>query len=205
MPTLIVDQQLEQQLRAERVASGADRYDEVWESVYVMNPMPNDDHQQLVNRFASIFQDVIDWPGAGDVRPGVNVSDRIENWRENYRVPDVAVFLKEGKARNLNAFWYGGPDFAIEIVSVGDRTREKLTFYADVGVRELLIIDRQPWRAELLRIETGRFKAVACSTPENDTVLTSDVLPFTFQLQSGSPRPQIIVVHTADNGRSWLV
>ena len=100
MPTLIVDQHLEKRLRTERVASGADRYDEVWESIYVMNPMPNVEHQQLVNRLASIFQDVIDWPGKGDVRPGVNVSDRREDWRENYRVPDVAVFLKDGQASN---------------------------------------------------------------------------------------------------------
>ena len=149
MPTLILDQHLEQQLQAERAASGANRFDEAWEGVYVMNPMPNDEHQQLVNRFAAIFQDVIDWPGIGDVRPGVNVSDRLENWRDNYRVPDVAVFLKSGEARNCGEFWRGGPDLAIEIVSAGDRTREKVPFYASVGVRELLIIDRGPWLVEL--------------------------------------------------------
>ena len=110
MPTLLLDVQLEQRLQAERAASGADRYDEVWDGVYVMNPMPNDEHQHLVNCFASIFQEVIGWPGLGDVRPGVNVSDRVEKWHENYRVPDVAVFLKSGAARNCEEFWYGGPD-----------------------------------------------------------------------------------------------
>lgn len=204
MPTMIVDQQLEQKLRADRVASGADRYDDVWESVYMMNPMPNDEHQQLVNRFASIFQDVIDWPGIGDVRPGVNVSDRVEGWRENYRVPDVAVFLKNGTARNCVEFWHGGPDFAIEIVSSGDRTRDKLPFYAQVRVRELLIIDRQPWAAELLRIDSGQLKPIACTRPDNSIVLASEVLPFTFQMQAGSPRPQI-AVEQVGAARSWLV
>ena len=71
----------------------------------MMAPMSNDEHQQIVNRFASIFQDAIDWPGLGDVRPGVNVSDRIENWKDNYRVPEVAVFLRDGTAVNHGAFW----------------------------------------------------------------------------------------------------
>ena len=79
MTTIITDRELEQRLRLEREASGADRYDEVWEGAYMMAPMPNDEHQQIVNRLASIFQDTIDWPGLGDVRPGINVSDRIED------------------------------------------------------------------------------------------------------------------------------
>ncbi len=60
MTTLITDRDLEQRLQAERRALGADRYDEVWEGTYMMAPRPNDEHQQLVNRFAAIFQDVID-------------------------------------------------------------------------------------------------------------------------------------------------
>ena len=133
MPTLIVDRELEHKLRAERKRSGADRFDEVWTGVYVMNPMPNDQHQQLVNRFSAIFQDVIDWPGIGDVRPGVNVSNCLENWRQNYRVPDVAVFLKEGTAQNHDEFWHGGPDFAVEIVSTDDRTRANHPYRFEAG------------------------------------------------------------------------
>jgi Uma2 family endonuclease len=204
MPTLIVDQHLEKRLRTERIASGADRYDEVWETIYVISPMPDDEHQQLVNRLASIFQDAIDWPGKGDVRPGVNVSDRMENWRENYRVPDVAVFLKDGQASNCGEFWHGGPDFAVEIVSSGDRTRDKLEFYAKVGVRELLVVDRQPWSLELLRLDAAQLVPVGCSREGGQEALSSEVLPFVFQLQPGRQRPHIAVTHTA-TGRIWLV
>ena len=116
MPTLILDALLEERLLAERAASGADRFDEVWEGIYMMAPMPNDEHQQIVNRLAAIFQEVIDWPGLGHVRPGINVSDRKENWTDNYRVPDVAVFLESGTAENCDAFWFGGPDFAVEVI-----------------------------------------------------------------------------------------
>ena len=124
MATMIHDAELEQRLQAERAACGADRYDEVWKGVYVMAPMPNDEHQMIVNALASILQDVIGWPGLGQVRPGVNVSDRVENWQQNYRVPDVAVFLNDTKAVNHSSFWLGGPDLAIEVVSPGDQTRE---------------------------------------------------------------------------------
>ena len=39
--------------------------------------------------------------GAGDVSPGVNLSDRDDGWEQNYREPDVAVFLHDTKADQL--------------------------------------------------------------------------------------------------------
>ncbi len=204
MATLITDRELEQRLQAARHAAGADRYDEVWEGAYMMAPMPNDEHQQLVSRFAAIFQDVIDWPGLGHVRPGVNVSDRIEKWQENYRVPDVAVFLNGGRAVNYGAFWYGGPDFAVEVVSPDDRTLEKLPFYAAVHVREVLVVHRQPWRLELLALRDDRLDALENTTEPAGKAVVSGVLPFSFRLVAGQVRPQIEVIHL-DGHRQWLV
>ncbi len=204
MATLITDRELEQRLQAARHAAGADRYDEVWEGTYMMAPMPNDEHQQLVSRFAAIFQDVIDWPGLGHVRPGVNVSDRIEKWQENYRVPDVAVFLNGGRAVNYGAFWYGGPDFAVEVVSPDDRTLEKLPFYAAVHVREVLVVHRQPWRLELLAWRDDRLVALENTTEPAGKAVVSGVLPFSFRLVAGQVRPQIEVIHL-DGHRQWLV
>jgi len=204
MTTLIKDRELEQRLQAQRRALGADRYDEVWEGTYMMAPMPNDEHQQLVSRFAAIFQDVVDWPGLGHVRPGVNISDRIEDWQENYRVPDVAVFLNGGHAVNRGAFWYGGPDFAIEVISPDDGTRAKLPFYETVGVRELLLVDRQPWRLELYERQDDRLVVRQQSTMDNGATMISAVLPFSFRLVPGEDRPQIEVLHT-ENSTRWLV
>ena len=204
MATLITDRELEQRLQAARHAAGADRYDEVWEGTYMMAPMPNDEHQQLVSRFAAIFQDVIDWPGLGHVRPGVNVSDRIEKWQENYPLPDVAVFLNGGRAVNYGAFWYGGPDFAVEVVSPDDRTLEKLPFYAAVHVREVLVVHRQPWRLELLAWRDDRLDALENTTEPAGKAVVSGVLPFSFRLVAGQVRPQIEVIHL-DGHRQWLV
>src|SRR3954467_7336334 len=119
MATLIKNPELEERLRAERRTSGADRWDEVWEGVYVMAPLPNDEHQFLQSRLNTILDNTIGLTSGAQVRAGVNVSDR-EDWTKNYRCPDVAVFLEGTAAQNRNTFWLGGPDFAVEIVSPDD-------------------------------------------------------------------------------------
>jgi Uma2 family endonuclease len=204
MATLIVDRALELRLQAERAATGADRYDEVWESTYMMAPMPNDEHQQIVSRLASIFQDIIDWPGHGHVRPGVNISDRIDGWQQNYRVPDVAVFLNDGRAENHEAFWYGGPDFAVEVTSPDDQTAEKLPFYARVKVRELLIVERTPWQLVLLSLDGDQLHRIGQSVPTQSETLISAVLPFRFAMVPGDRRPHIRVWHS-ESDKEWLV
>ena len=59
MATVILDPELAERLRAERAAWGGDRYDEVWEGTYMMAPMPNNEHQAIVNGLTAILQDII--------------------------------------------------------------------------------------------------------------------------------------------------
>ena len=59
----------------------------------------------------------------------------------------------------MGTFWYGGPDFAVEVISPFDRSRKKFEFYARVGVRELLLVNRKPWSLELYRLDRGRAEA----------------------------------------------
>ncbi|MEZ6102003.1 MAG: Uma2 family endonuclease [Pirellulaceae bacterium] len=105
-----------------RKATGADRFDEVWNGVYVMDPMPNNEHQTLATELGIIFGALIDWNGLGWTFVGANVSDRERDWTENYRIPDVLVFLAETKAKDCGTHWCGGPDFAVEIIGTGDHT-----------------------------------------------------------------------------------
>ncbi len=204
MTMLITDPRLEERLKVEREARGADRYDEVWEGIYMMVPMPNDEHQQIVTRIAVILQEVVGWPGGGEVRAGVNLSDRETDWERNYRVPDVAVFLPDGDAENCDTHWRGGADLLVEITSPGDRTREKISFYSRIGVKELLLLDREPWTLELYRPQEGQLQKVGRSSPDAADVLGSAMVPLSFQLIPGDRRPQIEVIHT-DSGRRWLV
>ncbi len=54
MTTVILDDSLAERLKAERAERGGDRYDEVWEGVYMMAAMPNNENQRLVNLLATI-------------------------------------------------------------------------------------------------------------------------------------------------------
>jgi Uma2 family endonuclease len=169
-----------------------------------MSPMPTDQHQKLVSLLGAILEVTVGWPGLGEVRPGVNLSDRKLEWEHNYVVPDVAVFLHGGTAENWETHWRGAADFLIEITSPGDRTREKIPFYSSLGVVELLVIDRNPWTLELYRHQDGQLTKVGQSTLAEPHVVASAVVPLSFQLVPGDPRPQVRVV-PPESKRSWLV
>ena len=203
MVALLNDPYLQRQLMRRRRAWGADRYDEVWDGIYIVNSPPNNQHQDLVGRLASICQYLIFDSGLGRVHPGCNVTDRPTKWKQNYRIPDVAVFLNETKALDKGSHWLGGPDLAFEIVSPRDKSREKLEFYAKVGTRELLILDRDPWSLELYRLSEETLCPVGPSTLDQPDLLETEVAPLTWQLIPGEERPMVEVIHTAGTQR-WL-
>ena len=81
-----------------------------------------------------------------------------------FREPDVAVFLRNTKAIDCGTHWRGAADFLVEIISPGERTREKIPFYSGIGVVELLIVDREPWTLELYCHQDGQLTKVGQST-----------------------------------------
>lgn len=187
-----------------RRETGGDRYDEVWDGVYVMSPIADNEHQKIATKMAGIIDGALGDVDGVDVFAGTNVTDRVTGWRENYRCPDVAVFLPGNPAQDRSSHWLGGPDFAVEIVSKGDRSRGKFEFYAKVGVRELMILNRRPWTMELYRRDDTTWTLSGTSTPDSAETVASTVLPLTFRLLAGEPRPRI-EVSRADASRSWLI
>ena len=204
MATLVIDPLVEEQIRSDRAARGADRYDEVWEGTYLMAPMPNVEHQEVVAGLTAVLHQVVVASGAGHVLPGAIVTDREEDWTHSYRCPDVVVVLIGSRAKNCATHFCGGPDFLVEIVSPEDRSREKLQFYAKIGVRELMIVDREPWSLELYRLDGNEMRLVGTSRLEEPALLTSDVVPVSFRLLPGAGRPQIEITHR-DGVQRWLV
>jgi Uma2 family endonuclease len=172
-----------------------------------MSPLADPEHQDLVGEFDSVFREVVKREGLGRVYPGVNVSDQPVRWRKNYRCPDVAVFLDGNAAEDRGAYWLGGPDLAVEILSPRDRARRKMPFYARVGTRELLLIDRAPWALELYRLEGDAMVRAGTSTLDRPDAIASAVLPLSFRLVAGEVadrRPRIEVRHAID-GRAWAI
>lgn len=205
MATLVTDPRLEAEILAHRAATGADRFDEVWEGQYMAAAAPNFDHQQIVARCTALLQEVIGWESAAAVLPGFNLSDRKQGWTENYRIPDVAMFLDATAAENHGTHWTGSPDFLIEVTSPGEVAAEKLPFYEKIGARELLIVDRDPWQLELYRLQEGKLTCVGKSSLADAAVLASAVLPISLQLFAGPKRPQIAVRRTDGATGRWFV
>ncbi|WP_435022411.1 Uma2 family endonuclease [Tundrisphaera sp. TA3] len=201
---LICDPDLIERLKAERQRLGLDKRDEIWDGDYVMSPLPNVDHQWIVTELAAIFRTICRSRGNGRSFAGLNVSDRGEGWTQNYREPDVAVYLDGNSAKDWGTHWEGGPDFAVEVLSPGDPARRKRDFYAKVNVREFMIVDRSPWSLELYRANAGRLDLVGKATVDGAEVLASEVLPLTFRLIPGQERPRIEVART-DEGETWAI
>jgi Uma2 family endonuclease len=204
MAIMVFDPDVERQILAGRNDCDGSQYDEVWEGVYVVTPLPNDEHQELVGEFTYVLGKVLRQPPLGQVFPGVNLSDRDDGWTENYREPDVAVFLHQGLAIDCGTHWQGAADFLVEIISPGERTREKIPFYSGIGAMELLIVDREPWTLDFYRHQDGQLTKIGQSTLASPDVLISQTVGLTFQLLPGESRPQIQITHPA-SGREWQI
>jgi Uma2 family endonuclease len=205
MSMLITDPSISDRLKAERVAAGADVFDEVWEGVYVMSPMADDEHQDIQLGFAAAIKAACGWDSGTEVRAGVNVSDRVDDWTQNYRVPDVAVFLPGGQAVNCGTHWRGGPDLVVEVISPFDQTRQKLPIYESIGVREVLLVDRNPWALELHRLSADRKLVMVARIPVASTEsLQTTTVPLSMRLLDGTPRPRIELTQRGTAQR-WLI
>jgi Uma2 family endonuclease len=203
MAMLVLDPHDQNQILENRRACDGDRFDEVWDGVYMMSPLADNQHQEFQSKLIVALTNALGWNTPFKICAGVNVSDNEDNWEHNYRCPDVVVFAPDTKAKNCDTFWLGGPDFAVEITSPHDRSREKFDFYARVGVRELLILDRRKWSLELYRLANSKMQLAEESTPTGGTAITSQVLNIMFRLAPGMDRPTIEVA--AANGQSWLI
>lgn len=201
---VVLDAEIGRGIIEDREAKGVNQHDEVWDGVYIIMPIANNEHQDITGGLTGVFYLAIAMTGLGRICPGVNVSDREEDWTDNYRCPDVAVFLNDSAAKNRGAYWLGGPDFAVEIVSRGDRSRDKIDFHAKVGARELLLLDRAPWALELHQLRDGCLVLAGVSTPAEPQPVSSSILPLSFRLVPTEPRPWLEIRHH-DGVQVWRV
>ena len=204
MSMLVSDPEWVRRFRAEREGAEGSQHDEVWDGVYMLMPLPNIQHQKLAHEIAFVFREVVAEIEGGEAFGPVNVSDRVEGWAQNYREPDAGVILKGGRARDCGTHYCGGPDFLVEILSPHDLARDKIPFYSEIGVRELLIVERKPWALELYRLAEGHLVLAGRSDLEDPAELVSEVLPLSFRLVTGPERPMIEAAHR-DGRPRWLV
>ena len=141
-------------LLEERRRKGLDVFDEMWEGVLHMVPAPSGPHQRLALKLGATLLPLAEARGmvisqdTGLYRPDADVSD--------YRVPDLVV---AGTEHASDRGVEGRAELAVEIRSPNDETYAKLGFYAEVGVQELLVIDRDTLALELFVLRGGTLHA----------------------------------------------
>lgn len=145
---------------AERKNSEAAQWDEMWEGVLHMPPMPNRFNQRFARDLLIFLQ--VRWakPRGAEVHQEVNlttVADE-EHWTLNYRIPDLVMLTKDRLSIDKNEYMAGTPLVVVEVRSPGDETDEKLPFYAALGVPEVWVFDRDMRTPEVRTLVAGTYQ-----------------------------------------------
>ncbi len=140
-----------------RKRTGADRWDEVWDGVLHMPPMPNREHQDFEFALENYLR--VHWAPARGARVyhGINVAPA-GGWPNNYRIPDLVLLTPQRFGIDRNEYFEGGPDVVVEIRSPGDESYEKLEFYSGIGVTEVWIINRDSKVPELYALAGTQYR-----------------------------------------------
>jgi Uma2 family endonuclease len=154
-----------------RRRSGADQWDEMWEGVLHMAPSPNREHQDVEGGLESWLRRRWAEPNRARVYHQINVSEP-GTWPNNYRIPDLVLLTPQRFDIDCNEYFDGGPDAVVEIHSSANEAYDKLDFYAQIGVREIWIIDRDSKQVELFVLAGDRFQL---REPGADDWVRSDV------------------------------
>ncbi|MGE0606614.1 MAG: Uma2 family endonuclease [Pirellulales bacterium] len=132
-----------------RRSTGAGQWDEMWEGVLHMAPSPNRSHQDFEGWLEFWLR--MHWVPrfGGRVYHQINVTPSADNWRKNYRVPDLVLLTPDRFHIDHNEFFCGPPAAVVEIHSLGDESYDKLPFYFSLGEPEVWIAARDTWRMEV--------------------------------------------------------
>ena len=137
-------------LLEQRARLGLDRRDEVWEGVLHVIPPPSYEHQMVAQQLAELLGPLARAAGLVPLVQEFGLGDR-----ENYRVTDGGLHRP-----GASGVWHPTAALAIEILSPGDKSWEKLPFYAAHDVDELLILDPAERTITWLALRDGEYRPV---------------------------------------------
>ena len=127
-----------------------------------MAPSPNREHQDLEWAMETYLR--LRWarPRRARVYHQINLTPP-GGWPDNYRIPDL-VLLSPGRFDiDRNEYFEGAPDVVVEIRSPGDESYDKLAFYAQLGIPEVWIINRDSKEQEIYALQAGRYERRAAN------------------------------------------
>ena len=153
MPTLVLGTpppELEALIERRRQA-GVDRLDEVWQGVRHMVPGPSIEHADISQQLAVL----LDGPArAAGLRPTMSEFNLGES-EHDFRVPDGGLHRP-----GASGVWQATAAAVVEILSPGDESRQKLPFYADHDVDEVLLVDPAERTVTWLALHDGEYEPV---------------------------------------------
>ncbi len=140
-----------QALLERRRRAGVDRLDEVWQGVLHMVPGPSVEHS-FINQQLAVLLDAPArraglLPGMGEFNLGESEYD--------FRVPDGGLH-RPGAA----GVWLSTAALVVEILSPSDESWQKLPFYAEHHVDEVLLVDPAERKITWLGLHDGEYEPI---------------------------------------------
>ena len=135
----------------ERTNSEAAQWDEMWNGVLHMPPMPNRMHQRFGRNLLIHLQTHWAEPRGCQVDQEVNLTTPEDEWQwtKNYRIPDLVLTTPDRFHIDKGEYMVGAPLVVVEVRSPRDETYQKFPFYAGLGVPEVWVFDRETREPEL--------------------------------------------------------
>jgi len=130
----------------ERHRTGVDRFDEVWDGVYVVNPPPSFRHSTVAGLIVDLLRPQAE-PRGLVVRREVGLGRH-----DNHRIPDVVV-ARIGDLDPQEHYLLTAA-IVVEVLSPGERI-DKREFYCSCGVAEVVLVDPASGGVEWLALTSG--------------------------------------------------
>jgi Uma2 family endonuclease len=143
-----------------RKQTGAEMWDEMWEGVLHMAPVPSRSHQDFKFQLLSWIHQHWAKPLKNRIHGEVNLASP-GGWPNDYRIPDLILLTRDRFGIDHDVYFEGAPAVVVEVESPGDETYQKLIFYTQLGVPEVWIFNRDTKQPKLLMLEGGAYREQA--------------------------------------------
>jgi hypothetical protein len=134
-----------------RRRAGVDRLDEVWQGVQHMVPGPSIEHAHVVQQLAELLGPLARAAGLRPTMSEFNVGES----EYDFRVPDGGLH-RPGAA----GVWHATAAVVVEILAPDDESLQKLPFYAEHHVDEVLLVDPAERTVTWLALRDGEYEPV---------------------------------------------
>ncbi len=128
-----------------------DRLDEVWQGVRHMVPGPSLEHARVSTQLALLLDQPARAAGLLLAMSEFNLGES----EHDFRVPDGGLH-RPGAA----GVWHATAAAVVEILSPDDESRQKLPFYAEHDVDEVLLVDPAERTVTWLALHAGEYQPV---------------------------------------------